>query len=58
MPVDVLALNLHHLAAAARGVERADDAVAHIVGGRELRIGILSDTHLRTPSDIVDDVPG
>src|SRR5215217_9320972 len=40
LPVDVLVLDLHHLAAPAAGVERADDPVAHLVTRRELRVRI------------------
>jgi hypothetical protein len=30
-PIDVLVLDLHHLAAPASCVERADDSIAHVV---------------------------
>ena len=40
LPVDVLVLDLQHLAAAAPRVERADDPIAHLVAGRELRVRI------------------
>jgi len=40
LPIDVPVLGLRHLAATAAGIERSDDAVAHLVGGRELRVGI------------------
>src|SRR4029078_3568733 len=47
-PVDLLVLDFQHLAAPAAGIECADDPVAHLVAGCQLRITV--------PDALVDDV--
>ena len=40
LPIDVLVLNLQHLAAPTGGIERTDDAVAHLVASADLYVRI------------------